>query len=83
MSDTGTAIGRLLDLFADAVERQRKANPPAPSGSPTDWEAKNHHDHIVLFLGEEPVAKVRPEDAHDIYVELVTALEKRRGEYAE
>ena len=74
-----TEVQQLVDAFFAALNHA-PPDPPAPSrSSPTAFTVRNAHDYLIVYHGDEAVAKITPEHADQLVGELAMALKTRRG----
>jgi len=76
------SVATFAKAFIKALDDLTSEEPQAPRNpAPTEFRVVNHRDFLIVYQGEEQVAKIKPEHADQLVGELSLALRKQRGEY--
>jgi|GEM_PF-5125929 len=82
MSDTDSGgrhwLAELVDDISDTLLETSNPTPVVDQVKPREFTAANTPNNIVLFHGEEEVARIKPEHGEQLVDELGEALEERR-----
>lgn len=82
MSDTAESSEHWLTEVVDNILEAIPDPEPTPPErvNAREFTAQNARNHIVIYHGDERVARIQPEHGEQLAAELSAALRERRGE---